>query len=555
MAKKKKNRKKQKSDVQNRQELPAEMQATLDAAMEAYRLGRRNRPNEAFQPQPVSGDAAILGSSDLMNRRTRDLVRNTAQGKKIVRAFTNLVVGKGMQTFAWPFLPSELFELTTEIETIQGGTLGPRLQYALESDDLFEEYFSEKKSFDAERRLSGPEMYRMLMGETVTVGNGLMVRVFRRNFNSDRDLVPVCWQMFEREQLDCSKDRQPSRQTNKIVSGIEFDADNVAVAYHLLLDHPHDYFGIGTSTDGRSVRVTADRVIDLALFDRPSSSTGRSWMDASGQSTFDRDSYMDSEIRAAAAGAVLAFYAKLKDAEKYGDWGFASGDDSTDDYGNREFHLGHSPVASIIGTDEELGVVTANRPNPDAHQFMKLLDRDIASSAGLSYFTLTGDYESANFTSTRGAKLDEDLDIAPLQQWFGSTVALPVRRTFNRAAVAGGLIRSIRPSEFRRNQRTYQRFDVVGSGRDLLDPFKEGEARTARLRTGMATFKEECARNGKHWIRVLMQQAIEKHVFKMFDAEPDWTKSGSGPQQQQQNGAPTAEDVASYLYLMGDGER
>jgi hypothetical protein len=49
-----------------------------------------------------------------------------------------------------------------------------------------------------------------------------------------------------------------------------------------------------------------------------------------------------------------------------------------------------------------------------------------------------------------------------------------------------------------------------------MDPFKEGEARTTRLRTGVSTFKEECAKINKHWIRVLMQLAIERKVCKLL---------------------------------------
>jgi len=204
----------------------------LSQAFEAYRLARRDRPREHYQPHGYSGDAAILGSQDLANRRTRDLVRNTGQAKQIVRMLTNLIVGKGMMTFSWPFAPEELFQITTELDSIQSGELGPRLQFGLESDDLFDQYFSEKRHFDAERRLSGPEMYRMLLGESVTVGNGLLVRVGRKNYNPETDLVPVAWQMFEREQIDQGMDREAGRRGNKIVGGIEFDADN---QFHLTL--------------------------------------------------------------------------------------------------------------------------------------------------------------------------------------------------------------------------------------------------------------------------------------------------------------------------------
>lgn len=526
----------------------------MSQAWEAYRLARRDRPREHYQPHGFSGDAAIIGSHDLMNRRTRDLVRNTAQAKRIVSAIVNLTIGTGMQTYAWPFAPSELFEIVTELESLQAGELGPRLAYALESDDLFDEWANDPQQFDVEGRLSWPEMQRMAMGECATVGDGLLVRSFRKDY----DLVPLAYQIIEREQLDLSMDRPAAPGTNKIVNGVEFDWANRAVAYHVWLDHPQEFFGVTqsmlsgagapVSTGDRRLRIPAERVIDLALFHRPSASLGATWFDACGQTTWDRDSYIESEIRTAAVDSVFALSAHLADAEKYGALGFDDGMDDNDDEGNRQFKVGHSPVAAVMGLDEKLEFHRPARPNRDAPAFIGMLDRDTAGSMGLSPYSVTGNYENTNFTSAKASKQDEDLNIKPLQQWFAIRAAIRVRKEFNAFAAAGGLYKSITPSEFRKNQRTYQRFEAVGNGRDLIDPFKEGEARTTRLRTCLSTFKEECARAGKHWIRVLMQIAVERKVADLFGVDLDFSKSGAGGSQGSQSGAPAnADDQAEAI--------
>lgn len=526
-------------------------------AYEAYRLARRDRPREHNQPHGYSGDSAIIGDHDLMNRRVRDLVRNTAQGKRISQALVDLVIGCGMQTYSWPFAPHELLEISTELETLESGDLGPRLKFALESDDLFEEWSSDPRQFDVEGRLSWPEMQRMMLGESVQVGNALLVRVMRSKY----ELVPLAYQILEREQLDESMDRQPAPGQNKIIGGIEFDAANRAVAYHVYLDHPHEFFGTGGSAllgagapismGSRRQRIPADRVIDLALYHRPSASLGASWYDASGQTAWDRDNYCESEIKSAAVDAAFAFVAKLKGAEEgVSGLGFDDDQDDTDGFGNRLYKVGQSPIASVIGTDEELEMQRSTRPNKDAPAFLSFLDRDTAASVGLSYYTLTGDYAATNFSSSRAAKLDEEMHLRPLQQWFGVHVALRVRREFNAMAAASGLFQSLRPAEFRANQRTYQRFDAIGAGRELLDPYKEGEARTNRLRTGISTFKEECARSGKHWIRVLMQRSIETKVTKLFGVDLDFSKPGAGGSGDT-NTTDQAQQIADRLHLLG----
>lgn len=504
----------------------------LSQSFEAYRLARRDRPRGEYQPYGYSGDSAIIGSHDLMHRRVRDLVRNTAQAKCIISSIVDLVVGPGMQTYSWPFAPAELLTIVTELETLSSGTLGPRLTYALESDDLFEEYSSDPEQFDVEGRLNGPEMQRMLMGESATVGNGLLVRSFLKDYK----MVPLAYQLIEREQLDESQDRPASANQNRIVGGIETNAANRTVAYHIYIDHPQEMFGVGQSAllgsgatlaiGSRRMRLPANRVIDLAMFHRPSASLGVSWLDAVGQSIWDRDSYMGSEIQSAAIDAVFAFVAKLKDAEQSGGLGFDDGQPDEDIHGNRQYKVGRSPVASVIGTEESLEMVRPTRPNKDAPAFLKLIDRDIQAGTPIDYYSLTGDWESTSFSSGRGSKLAEDLKIQPLQNWFACHVALKIRKDFNAIAAASGLIESVTPAEFRKNMRTYQRFDAIGNGRDLMDPFREGEARTTRLRTGMSTFKEECAKSNKHWIRVLMQLAVERKVAKVFGVELDFSKQG-----------------------------
>jgi len=538
----------------------------LAKSFEAYKFARRDRPHEANQPFSYSGDAAIQTSHWLMNRRVRDLVRNTAQGKRVKNAFQDLIVGTGFQTFSWPFAPQEMFQLVTELESLEGGKLGPRLQFALEADDLYDEWSSDPVQFDVEGRLSRMEMERMALGEAVITGNSLIVRCFKKDFS----IVPLCYQIIEREQLDNSMDQQRSAGKNKILNGIEFNSNNQAVAYHVLLDHPDDaiggqgnvyggMFGATTSGPQRRQRITADRVIDVAAWDRPSSSSGVSWYDSTGQTTWDRDNYMGSEIKSAAVDAAFAFVAKLINGEKYGGWGFADGEGDSDDDGNRAFKVGQSPIAATLGVGEELEMVRSTRPNSGAGPFIKILDRDQAGGLGLSYYTLTGDYESTNFSSARAAKLDEEMHIGPLKSWFGTHVALRMRRDFNSIAAATGVYHSLTPSDFAKHQRTYQRFDAVGNGRDLLDPYTEGEARTGRMRTGISTFKDECAKTGKHWIKVMMQIALEKKMQKLFDVELDWSKPGMGENQQNQQQPSKAQgnqndEVANRAQMLMQGD-
>src|SRR6185503_1762202 len=112
---------------------------------------------------------------------------NEPQIKKIREAFEDLIVGPAMQTFADPFDP--LMDLTS----LSQETLDPLLQYALESDELFEEWFGSAMQFDVAGKRSGPEMQRMLLGECVERGGCLLVRTR----GAAGAMVPLAYQVIE----------------------------------------------------------------------------------------------------------------------------------------------------------------------------------------------------------------------------------------------------------------------------------------------------------------------------------------------------------------------
>jgi lambda family phage portal protein len=491
--------------------------ASVQSASEAYRWARIDRRTEHFRPAGRSGDAAIWESHDLMNRRVRDQIINNGQAKRIVEALTDLTIGTGIQTFSSPFDP--WMDLTKiDLDQFDEG-----LRFALESDDLFEEWFCDPDQFDAAGKLSGPDMQRLALSECASVGDALILRCQR---NAPGRTVPLCYQILEREQLDTTVDRAASPGYNRIVNGVEVDAAGREVAFHLFDAHPHDDFAPFLSSL-KSRRIPASRVIHLYLFRRPSQTVGATWLDAIGQSCFDRDKFIGAEIQSAAKAALLALVAKRQHPHQ-GTLGLETGEDATDEFGNEEVRLGSSPIAVEVGLEESVEMVESTRPTSTANNFIDILDHDIAGGVGVSPYTLTGRFEKSNYTGFRGAMLVEDAHFRPLQNWFSSRVALPIRKQFNAAAAGSGLFQNVTAAEFQRDQRRYQRFDAIGAGRQLLDPAAETDAAAARLRSGLTTLKLECARLGLHWIKVLRQLAIEQQISVKLGVTLDFSKGEGG---------------------------
>jgi lambda family phage portal protein len=424
----------------------------------------------------------------------------------------DLIVGTGIQTLADPFEPwDDLSDITPDY-------LDERLAYALESDELFTEYWHSPKQVDVAGKLAGPDLLRLFVSELARTGACLAIRSY-----GGKGRFPLQYQIIERDQLDCTKDTMRAENGNRIVNGIELDRFNREVAFHIYDVHPDDAFTVAR----KSARVPAERVYHVYRSERPSQNIGVSWLHAIGQNEIDRDKFLAGELQKQEKHSRVVLVHKAK-RPQLANLGLLDSTESVDEYGNSEVKLGGSPYAAVIGLDEEVELKESMAPAVGLDAFMKIVDRTTAAGAGVSYYTLTGDYASTNFSSTRAAKLDEDQHVLPIQAWLGRTLALPIRRDFNRLAVGVGALRTVTAAQFLANEQLYQRFDIMGPGRELLDPGAETDAAISRLRSSLSTLKIECAKRGLHWVRVLRQKSLENHVAKILGVVLDFSKGQGG---------------------------
>lgn len=481
----------------------------------AYRLARVTRTNSNWQPTSHHGEEAIKEAWDLMMARTRDLAINSPTGKRIADTLADLIVGSGIHSFAVPFSNSIIHQLDTE--SLMRAQIIQDLEYALESDDFFTEWVEHA---DADGDNNWHELERLACYELVNAGNAILLEC---SVPSPDRRIPLCYQVIERDQLDADKDRPAAPGQTMILNGIEYDGRNRKIAYHIFGAHPtstYDYRGAQTS-----VRVPASRVTHVYLRFRPSQRTGTPWAQEAAQAIRDTDWYIGNELTSSALQAILTFIHKSPNHGNLA--GLDDGLDDEDSYGNPLLKLG----AGLIfrgGLDDSLEVAESKRPSRDAGPFIQEMRTEQAMGAGLSPSRLTRDYRSHSYTSARAAHLDDDAHIKPLQAFLASKLSLPVRRKVNAQAAAMGLYASVTPRQFRADIARLQKFEALGPGREQLDPEKETEASTAKLRAGLSTLQAENGRRQNHWVRILLQRAIEQNVTDALGLTLDFSKGQGG---------------------------
>jgi len=328
--------------------------------------------------------------------------------------------------------------------------------------------------------------------------------------------------LIEREQLDRTKDRAASSGRTRITNGIELDRFNRPIAYWIYDEHPEDHQMPGSGT---STRIPADRIIHLYIRFRPSQTSGVPWLHAITQPTRDLDWYLGNELTAAALGSILVFL--HKSAAGSAPLSLSDGTEPEDPYGNNPIRLGPGLIFQG-GPDDTFEMAESKRPSRDASPFIEQIRTEQAIGANISLPRLVANYKGTSYTAARASHLDDESHFQPLRRFVARKLTLPVRQRINAAAAGLGQFTSVTPQQFRRNQRNYQRFDVLGPGREQLDPEKETDAAVAKLRSAQSTLQIENGRRQQHWVKILTQMALEGRIAASLGVVLDYSKGQGG---------------------------
>lgn len=471
---------------------------------EALKIAQRGRLTHDWFTKHISGDSAIAESWDLGTQRARDLAVNEPSIKKVTGDMGRLLVGTGIQTYASATVADELDD-----------------DFNFESDDWYERWAEEEADAEGEQTIY--EMQDQLVRDTCATGNGLLIeRSESLKRNGDRS-VPLCYQGVEWEQLDRTKDRPAMGGQSRIVNGIEFQG-NRRVGYWFYDVHPFDTMSGGL---GESTFVPASKVLHWYIKPRWSAKSGITWHAASAFDARDLDGYLGTELTTAkmAAGALMSHKSPRFAGDGTEDGGTigmdADANEPVDD--DDPLRLGY-PYVAQLAPDDEVDLHSINRPNSDAAVFVRLMLLRIAMGHGLSYIRLTGDLQQASYTSARAAQLLDEAFRLPLQHSLGSRVVRKIRKRHNAVAAAMGLYQSVSATQFAKQQARWQRFEVQGPGREQLQPDRETDAMLGRLRSGVSTYPDECAKAGRHWRRnINMMARVNKYAAKK-EVVLDWSK-------------------------------
>ncbi|MDO5397461.1 MAG: phage portal protein [bacterium] len=426
-----------------------------------YDAGSYERTNRNWVAVNDSGEATDKNYRARVKARSRDLERNTDIMNAFIHPWLRNVAGQGF--------------------TLEAKTGNDVLDEQLER--LWEKW-TKKDNCDVTGTQSLWEMLRMAVRRKRVDGGILFVKCY-----TPRGILPFKLQVLETDELDDNA-FIPHFKGNRVVGGVEYDSYNYAVGYHI---REYDIQGYQIP---QSHFVERERVIFYFSKTRPTQIREMPEMAAGIPRMKEVNGYIEAttikERMAACFGLVI------KKTQPSGTLGRAAvnGERKTN---YRELELTPGMVTQLNDGDD-LQVVNPGTSAANSAEYLKTLQRLIASGQGISYESASRDLSSANYSSARQATIEDEETFAWDTQKLVDEILDEVYASFVEAAVLSG---EINIPDYFTNQDKYIEHEWNRKPKRWIDPMKEANSNKIALETGQKTLADIWRDGGRDYRTVL----------------------------------------------------
>lgn len=421
----------------------------------------------------ISAAPELVHQADARTARERAayLVASTEYGHRAVEVLVDTTLGTGIKT-----------QMTVKWSKV-----------AKEAERLNNEAESAKERW-AETAFTKPNMHlhegqTLWLKATATDGQCFLYRRYipNRKVRGLRGLKPapaLCYEILPASRL--SDYLVTPEDGNLVVSGIEYDAEGQAVAFHFA-DDGYSY---------KTYRLPAENILHHYRVDRPGQRQGITWLAPVVQSLYIlRDILEYKLIQYKVQSALSVLVSDETGAGMLPGLPTPAGASKTTNGGAQQQFL----VPGMIHRVGQ-GKVTSFMPSPsgDLDPLTRLCLRGIGVGFGLSYERLSGDYNQVSFAGGRLTEnaLYDRVDV--VHAWYCRGVELPLHQDWVDYATAVGDIATPPAkadpyaSSFTRPRR-----------RRGVNPLQEVKASIAAIDAGLSSHRIEMAEQGLDAAEVL----------------------------------------------------
>lgn len=463
----------------------------------AFAAAKQDRLTASFTGSALSPDEALRRDLRKLRQRSRQLCMDNDYAKKFLHMVAANVVGaRGIK--------------------LQGAILDENGMPDNHDNQLLEDYWSDwclPENCTTNGRMSFRDVLRVIITTVARDGEVLV-----RFVESPRSRYGFALQLMEADHLDEAHNRQLANG-RRIVMGVELDAYDAPVAYHLFTRHPGEnaYLWGGKHYQ----RIPANEIIHAFITDRPGQNRGVPWLHTAIRRLNMLGGYEEAELVAARIGASkMGFYTSPDGAAH------ATVDDMAatgDEYDDREL-IEEAEPGVFHELPEGMGFTAFDPQHPTAAfaDFTKAVLRGAASGLNVAYNTLANDLEGVNFSSIRSGVLEEREQWRQLQQWVIEQFCARIYRRWINLSIAKKAV------QFPQNKlEKYHRVTWQPRGWDWVDPLKDAKANADSIAMGVTTRAEVAAAKGRDLRDIFEQLRREQDLAAEYGLI--LTQSTGGP--------------------------
>lgn len=465
-----------------------------------YEGARRDRPaTKNWRPRVDGPVGSLVPDLPDLRARSRDLDRNSPLARSVTNTYGARVVGTGL----WPraSLDRDFLGLTDEAATV----LEKRI------DRLFWT-IARSGTLDFEGRLSWTQLCRLVLRSQQTGGDVFALRRFRERVG---DAVGTKVQLLEADRVSNPTE---APLTTQFAGGIEYDADGLPIAIHVLDEHPGESGGF---VGGKWTRVP---IIDPALNDRQvlhifdpiriGQPRGEPLLAPVIEYVKQLKRFNDAELQAAVLNAFFTAIVKTKSGEE----GFAAVEQAggvpataTGAVTPSDIELGSGTVA-YLARDEEIAFADPKRPNPNADGFVRAFCAYIGAAVGIPREVLLKEF-TASYSAARAALLDMWSSVLEKRTMLTDGFCQPVYEWVLDELVDRGLLDLPGFRDDPVTRAAWCECEWGGPTMGQIDPVDEVDAAARRVELGVSTLAEETALlTGGDWEVKHVQRVKEQRM-------------------------------------------
>jgi lambda family phage portal protein len=420
-----------------------------------YGAALQTRLTANWQAQTGSSDSELWSSLTTLRNRSRQLVRDTPYAKRAKTVIVNNTIGSGIK-------------MEPKVVNQRGNQIKPvNADISAAWND-----WTRAENCHTGGKLHFCDLERMAFGEIVEAGE-IVLRKHYQPFGSSK--VPFAIEVIEGERLADDAVTPVSGGSQFYRMGVDRDVYGRPTGFFIRRFHPGEVRYAGPDPNLLE-RVPAEQIFHLYIISRWPQTRGEPWLHTAMRRLNDMDGYSEAEIVAARAAACYMGIITTPDESGMADGPAAEG-------GVPEFELAPGAVPRLA-PGELWNEHNPNRPNSAMDPFMRLMLREVAAGADVSYESLSRDYSQSNFSSSRLALLDDRDLWRVFQQFFIRNFREPLHREWLQQAIYARAIQSVSVSDYLAQPSKFEAVSFKPRGWGWIDPVKEVQAYKDARRAG-----------------------------------------------------------------------